>query len=92
MGGSLGKVGRAFGTLPGTSAQSVKVKSQRKHTVISDKEDDAVRTADTSWLISDRMNTILIKLQEIVKDRKAWHAAVHGVQRVRHDLATEQQK
>ena len=25
------------------------------------------------------------KLQEIVKDREAWHAAVHGVQRVRHD-------
>ena len=22
-----------------------------------------------------------------VKDREAWHAAVHGVERVRHDLA-----
>ena len=29
---------------------------------------------------------------EIVKDREAWHAAVHGAQRVRHDLAVEQQQ
>ena len=27
----------------------------------------------------------LSKLLEIVKDRKAWHAAVHGVQIVGHD-------
>ena len=31
----------------------------------------------------------LSKLQEMVKDREAWHAAVHGLQRVRHSLATE---
>ena len=31
----------------------------------------------------------LSKLREIVKDKEAWHAAVHGLQRVRHDLATE---
>ena len=31
----------------------------------------------------------LSKLQEIVKDRDAWHAAVHDVAKVRHDLATE---
>ena len=31
----------------------------------------------------------LSKLQEIVKDRDTWHAAVHGVAKVRHDLATE---
>ena len=31
------------------------------------------------------------ELWEIVKDRGAWRAAVHGLQRVRHDLATEQQ-
>ena len=41
------------------------------------------------WLdsISDSMDMNLNKLQEIVKDREAWHAAVHGL-RVRHDLAT----
>ena len=31
----------------------------------------------------------LCGLQELVMDREAWHAAVHGSQRVRHDWATE---
>ena len=31
------------------------------------------------------------KLQEIVKDREAWHVAVCGVARAGHDLETEQQ-
>ena len=33
------------------------------------------------WLdsITDAMNVILGKLREMVRDREAWHAAVHGV-------------
>ena len=43
------------------------------------------------WLdgIIDSMDVSFSKLGEIVKDREAWRAAVHGV---RHDLATEQQQ
>ena len=29
--------------------------------------------------VTDSMDMNLRKLQEVVKDRKAWHAAVHGV-------------
>ena len=46
------------------------------------------------WLdsITDSMNMNLRKLGEIVKDREAWCVAVHGLQRVRHDLTTKQQQ
>ena len=46
------------------------------------------------WLdgITDAMNMNLGKLQEMVRDRETWRAAVHGLQRIGHDGATEQQQ
>ena len=46
------------------------------------------------WLdsITDSTDMNLSKLQKTVKDREAWSAAVIGSQRVKHDLATEQQQ
>ena len=46
------------------------------------------------WLdgITDLIDMNLSKLWETVEDSGAWRAAVHGSQRVSHNLATEQQQ
>ena len=45
------------------------------------------------WLddLADAMDMNLGKLQEMVRHREAWHAAVHGLLKVGHDnLGTKQ--
>ena len=42
--------------------------------------------------ITEPMDMSLHELREIVTDREAWRATVHGLQRVRHNRVTEQQQ
>ena len=41
------------------------------------------------WLngITDLMDMSLSELRELVMDREAWHAAIHGVEKIRTQLS-----
>ena len=46
------------------------------------------------WLddITDAMDMNLGKLQKVMRDREVWHAEVHGVTKIEHNLVTEKQQ
>ena len=50
------------------------------------------KAAEDEMVASLTMDVNLGKLWETVRNREVWHAAVHGVKRVGHDLVTEQQQ
>ena len=50
------------------------------------------KAAEDEMVASLTMDVNLGKLWETVRTREVWHAAVHGVKRVGHDLVTEQQQ
>ena len=63
-------------------------------TLMLGKTEDKRRRQRMRWLdsIIDSMDINLSKLQDKVKDRGDWCAAVHGNHGIRHNLPSEQQK
>ena len=41
------------------------------------------------WRVTDLMDMSLSKLRELVMDREAWHAAVHGVSKCQTGLSNQ---